>query len=1009
MTGNVTVADVSSQGGALVMNASLPSLNVNVNAGGVLSGTGNAGNVSLTIGSEITPGGATPGTLNMTTIAGGGEIRYRLPNSLPRDLVNVTGAATLSGLTLTPLNPGSLGVGTYTLMTYGSNIGTPTLNIPSNTRANFNFTVGATSVTISPNKTPANLTWVGNLGGAIWDVGSGGTVNWSGASDGDNHFYNLDTVNFTGASANRNVALNISVQPAVVNVNNSTGQDYAISGSGSIDGGSTVLNKSGSGKLTIATTNGYGGGTTITGGGTIQLGSGAAAGTLGNQVAINGPVGPVTGTGSGGTILVNSSGSTTINNSISGPINLTVDGGGNTSLGGTNSYSGTTTITNGALALASAGALPSGSVLTLGGTGGTSGQLNLGGQTVTVGGLSVAAGAGTSNSIGGGGNLIYSGGVSPNTFSGDFQSVNLTVHAGTLILTSANPYAGSPTAPITDAGGTVQFGNGGTTGSISSGLTTNGTIAFNHSDNLDLSSDAFAGSGGLTQLGPGSITLASNTYTGPTVIGDGVHPATVIVKNSTALGATAGGSVTVNIGATLDLSGDPTQDDLNFVGKQFFIAGSGVGGNGAIVNATIQQNGGGIRLLTLTGDATINTTTRLDMRGGIQTLDLAGHTLTKIGGDQFSFFSGTVTAGSFDVQAGTLAFEGGATVAGGAGSGTITIENGARMLLNNTSTVSRPVQINGSGTIVSSATASTLGSPINLSSVTTAGATTPGNVTYLTTNAAFTQAGPITATSPGSVTVSMATFSLTLGAASIIPGNATLVMNSGTLNTGGFSDTISALKVSGASTLDLLAANTGETLTFGDSSTKHWTNATTLTISNYNPAVDKIQFPTATSLTPNQLSAITFSGADHGALVADGPLFDLVPSTAALPPSLPRGDVNHDGNVDVGDIGQLLTAVTDVPKYQNVFLPTTQGSVPAGFTLASEAIALADVDYGDSINNLDAQALLVYLANGGNGFNAPSGGSLAAVPEPAGLLLFAIGGLVGCTAAVRARRARKSK
>src|SRR5262249_27098562 len=182
-----------------------------------------------------------------------------------------------------------------------------------------------------------------------------------------------------------------------------------------------------------------------------------------------------------------------------------------------------------------------------------------------------------------------------------------------------------------------------------------------------------------------------------------------------------------------------------------------------------------------------------------------------------------------------------------------------------------------------------------------------------------------------------------------------------------------ALKVSGTSTLDLAAGNTGETLTFGDSSTRHWTNAVTLTIANYNAAVDKIQFPTATSLTPNQLSAITFNGSDHGALVADGPKFDLVPSTAALPPSLPRADVNHDGSVDIADVGQLLTAVTDVNKYQNTFLPSTQGSVPTGFTLASEAITLADVNYDDAINNLDVQALMNYLANGGTGFNSPGG------------------------------------
>src|SRR5262249_13147465 len=230
---------------------------------------------------------------------------------------------------------------------------------------------------------------------AIWDVGSGGTQNWSnnGTQTSNDKFFNLDTVNFTGASVNRNVNLNTSVQPSTVNVNNSTGQDYTISGSGSIDGDSTVLNKSGSGKLTIATTNSYGGGTTLTGGGTIQLGNGAATGTLGNQSAFNGPGGAGTGSGARGTNLVHTSRATTINNSISGPINLTVDGGGSASLGGTNSFSGATTIKNGSLNLTSSSAFPSGSAVTFGGAGGTSGQLSLGNQTITVSGLAVAAGA----------------------------------------------------------------------------------------------------------------------------------------------------------------------------------------------------------------------------------------------------------------------------------------------------------------------------------------------------------------------------------------------------------------------------------------------------------------------------------------------------------------------------------------------------------------------------------------------------------------------------------------
>src|SRR5204863_9900391 len=138
-------------------------------------------------------------------------------------------------------------------------------------------------------------------------------------------------------------------------------------------------------------------------------------------------------------------------------------------------------------------------------------------------------------------------GSGANTFSGTVQAgVFLTAHSGTLILTGANPYTPSATVPATDAGGTLQFGNGGTTGAITAApLVTNGTVVLNHSDNLDFSSAQISGSGGLTQLGPGILTLQGNSYTGTTVIGDGVHPATVLVKNSTALGATAGGSVTV--------------------------------------------------------------------------------------------------------------------------------------------------------------------------------------------------------------------------------------------------------------------------------------------------------------------------------------------------------------------------------------------------------------------------------------------------------------------------------
>jgi hypothetical protein len=214
-----------------------------------------------------------------------------------------------------------------------------------------------------------------------------------------------------------------------------------------------------------------------------------------------------------------------------------------------------------------------------------------------------------------------------------------------------------------------------------------------------------------------------------------------------------------------------------------------------------------------------------------------------------------------------------------------------------------------------------------------------------------------------------------------------------------------------------------ETYNFADSSTIHWTNPNSiynptnnavLHIDNYtSPTTQKIQFPTATSLTPNQLAQITFNGSDHGALVldSDNVHYDLVPSTNPLPALLKNGDVDHNNVVNAADIGRALTAVTDVNSYINTYLPTTQGGVPSGYTLTSEAYTLADVGGGTSngagdgsINNLDLQALITYIANGGTGSNAPGGGSLTAVPEPGTCVLMVIGGTLIAGGSVYRRR-----
>jgi outer membrane autotransporter protein len=119
------------------------------------------------------------------------------------------------------------------------------------------------------------------------------------------------------------------------------------------------------------------------------------------------------------------------------------------------------------------------------------------------------------------------------------------IGAGATVLTAANTYTGGTTI----SAGTLQLGNGGTSGSIVGNVTDNGTLSFNRSDIVTFPG-IVSGTGGVNQIGTGTTILDTvNPYTGPTNVSAGVLAVGDAAHASALL--SGGGLVTVAAGATL--------------------------------------------------------------------------------------------------------------------------------------------------------------------------------------------------------------------------------------------------------------------------------------------------------------------------------------------------------------------------------------------------------------------------------------------------------------------------
>jgi autotransporter-associated beta strand protein len=118
--------------------------------------------------------------------------------------------------------------------------------------------------------------------------------------------------------------------------------------------------------------------------------------------------------------------------------------------------------------------------------------------------------------------------------------------SGALILDNAgnNDFVGA----VTISGGTLQIGNSDTNGNLPSGaIQDDGTLAFNRTNNISFA-NVINGSGSLSQIGSGRLTLTgANTYSGNTIVRNGT-------LTLTGAGAISSGGLTSVRNGTLDVS-----------------------------------------------------------------------------------------------------------------------------------------------------------------------------------------------------------------------------------------------------------------------------------------------------------------------------------------------------------------------------------------------------------------------------------------------------------------------
>jgi autotransporter-associated beta strand protein len=180
---------------------------------------------------------------------------------------------------------------------------------------------------------------------------------------------------------------------------------------------------------------------------------------------------------------------------------------------------------------------------------------------------------------------------------------------GILILGTDNDYTGGTN--VTE--GTLQLGNGGTTGSVIGTITLNGgALAFNHSDNYSFSNTvAVAGNAGIIQNGSGTVTFANPLVAGANTVDFGG-------SGNLTMGATVSGSGTLNKNGngtlTLLANNNTFTGTLNVNAGTVLLDDLGAGGD--LGAASIAVNNGGTFIFGPGGNTDLPDTTVVTLNSG---------------------------------------------------------------------------------------------------------------------------------------------------------------------------------------------------------------------------------------------------------------------------------------------------------------------------------------------------------------------------------------------------------